>query len=160
MNEPGHILQGILARASLVILRVYLGIIFLVAARPKLGGDFAPRVTGFLENVALEQGYPFYQTFLRGTVLPNVEAFAPLIAGGELLVGIALVLGLATRFAAAGALFLLLNYLLAKGALPWQPSSNDGAFAMISVALLVGAAGRTLGLDVLLAERWPRSPLW
>jgi thiosulfate dehydrogenase [quinone] large subunit len=33
---PGSILQGILARAALVLLRIYLGIIFLLAAWPSL----------------------------------------------------------------------------------------------------------------------------
>jgi uncharacterized membrane protein YphA (DoxX/SURF4 family) len=70
------------------------------------------------------------------------------------------VLGLVTRFSAAVALVLTLNYMFAKGAWFWTPSSNDAAFVAIALALLIGAAGRTLGLDASLARRWPRSPLW
>jgi thiosulfate dehydrogenase [quinone] large subunit len=160
MRLPGSILQGILARAALTFLRVYLGLIFLVAAWPKAQEDFAPHLTSFLDQVALVKAHPFYQQFIRDVVVPNATLFAPLIVWGELLVGIGLVLGLATRLSATVALLLTANYMLAKGAWFWTPSSNDAAFAAIAVALIIGAAGRTLGLDALLAKRWPRSPLW
>jgi uncharacterized membrane protein YphA (DoxX/SURF4 family) len=75
-------------------------------------------------------------------------------------VGVLLVLGLFSRMAAVIALLLVVNYMLAKGAWFWYPSSNDAAFGMIAIALLIGAGGRTLGLDTLVARRWPRSPLW
>ena len=146
MRLPGSILQGILARAALVLLRIYLGVIFLLAALPKLRGDSAPRLVGFLEQV---------------TLLSNASLVASLVTWSELLVGLTLVLGLLTRLSATAGLLLVLNSMFAKGAWFWQPSScNEGAFAMIAVALLIGAAGRTFGLDALLAKRWPRSPLW
>jgi uncharacterized membrane protein YphA (DoxX/SURF4 family) len=160
MSLPGEIIQGILARSALVILRLYLGVVFLVAALPKIQRDVAPEFMGFLEQVALQRGHAFYQEFVRAVVLPNAEAFAVLIGWGELLVGVTLVLGVLTRFSAALALLLALNYLFAKGDWFWTPSSNDAAFVAISLALLVGAAGRTLGLDAFLARRWPRSPFW
>jgi thiosulfate dehydrogenase [quinone] large subunit len=144
MSLPGEVLQGILARGALVLLRVYLGVVFLLAALPKLQKDFTPVLTGFVEQV----------------VLPNAPVFAVLVTWAELLVGVTLILGLATRFSAAVALVLALNYMLAKGAWFWTSSSNDAAFVAISLALLIGAAGRTLGLDTLLARRWPRSPFW
>jgi uncharacterized membrane protein YphA (DoxX/SURF4 family) len=160
MRLPGEILQGILARAALALLRVYLGVVFLIAAIPKVRGDFAPDLTGFLEGVAMERSHLFYRGFLQVVVLPNVHLFAALITWGELLVGVLLILGLVTRLSAAAALLLTVNYMFAKGAWPWTPSSNDAALAAISLALVIGAAGRTLGLDSILARRWPRSPFW
>ena len=160
MNLPGQIQQGILARAVLTLLRIYLGVILLVAGIPKHQSDFTPHLTGFLNEVALVKGHPFYQEFVRAVVLPHAHVFASLVSWGEVLLGIALVLGLCTRLAAAAALLLMVNYMFAKGNWPWYPSSNDAAFAAISLALLIGAAGRTLGLDIFLAERWSRSPLW
>jgi uncharacterized membrane protein YphA (DoxX/SURF4 family) len=144
LRLPGSILQGILARAALVLLRIYLGVIFLVAAWPKFRGYFTPELTGFLEKVSLENGH----------------MLAAVVMWGELLVGVTMVLGLFTRFSAAVALVLTVNSMLAKGAWFWTPSSSDAAFAVISLALLIGAAGRTLGLDASLARRWPRSPFW
>jgi thiosulfate dehydrogenase (quinone) large subunit len=160
MRLPASILQGILARAALTLLRIYLGVIFLLAVWPKLRSDFTPGLTAFLQTVTLVKGHPFYREFVQRVVLPNASAFAALVTGGELLVGLTLVLGLTTRFSAAVALVLTTNYMLAKGAWFWTPSSNDAAFAAISVALLIGAAGRTFGLDALLAKRWPRAPFW
>jgi uncharacterized membrane protein YphA (DoxX/SURF4 family) len=144
LRLPGSILQGILARAALVLLRIYLGVIFLVAAWPKLRGDFTPVLTGLLQKVALE----------------NSHLVAAVVTWAELLVGVTMVLGLITRFSAVIALVLTVNSMLAKGAWFWTPSSSDAAFAVISLALLIGAAGRTLGLDAFLARRWPRSPFW
>jgi thiosulfate dehydrogenase [quinone] large subunit len=160
MRLPGEILQGILARAALVLLRVYLGVVFLIAAVPKVRGDFTTGLTAFLEQRALEQSHPFYRGFLQEVVLPNTQLFAALVTWGEFLVGVLLILGLMTRLSATVALLLTLNYMFAKGAWPWTPSSNDAAFFAISLALVIGAAGRTLGLDSILARRWPRSPFW
>lgn len=160
MSLPGQVLQGILARGALVLLRVYLGTIFLVAVLPKLQQDFTPQLTGYIQQVSLERAHPFYRQFLEQVVLPNAAVFATLVTAAELFVGITLVLGLLTRFSAAVAVLLTLNYMLAKGAWFWTPSSNDAAFVVIGLALLIGAAGRTLGLDAFLARRWPRFPLW
>ena len=160
MSLPGQVLQGILARGALVLLRVYLGAVFLVAALPKLQQDFTPGLTGFVQQVALQKAHQFYRPFLEQVVLPNAPVFAALVTWAELLVGVTLVLGLLTRFSAAVALVLTLNYMFAKGAWFWTPSSNDAAFVAIALALLIGAAGRTLGLDAFLARRKPRSPLW
>jgi len=160
MSLPGVILQGILARAALVFLRIYLGVVFLVAALPKLEQDFTPGLVGFLQRVALQKGHPFYQEFVREVVLPNAPVFATLVTWGELLAGLTLIVGLLTRLSAVVTLLLALNYMFAKGAWFWTPSSNDAAFVAISLALLIGAAGRTLGLDAFLARRWPRAPFW
>jgi uncharacterized membrane protein YphA (DoxX/SURF4 family) len=160
MSLPGEVLQGILARGALMLLRVYLGVIFLVAAVPKLRQDFTPSLTGFVQQVGLQRGHPFYQPFLEQMVLPNASVFAALVTWSELFVGVTLILGLTTRFSAAVALVLAVNYMFAKGAWFWNPSSSDAAFAAIALALLIGAAGRTLGVDAFLARRWPRAPLW
>ena len=48
MSLPGEIIQGILARGALVILRLYLGVVFLVAALPKIQQDFTPKLIAFL----------------------------------------------------------------------------------------------------------------
>jgi uncharacterized membrane protein YphA (DoxX/SURF4 family) len=160
MSLPGEIVQGILARSALVLLRVYLGVVFVLAALPKLQRNSTPDFIGFMEHVALSRAHPLYQDAVRNIILPNAWAFASLISWGEMLVGITLILGLFTRFSAAVALLLSMNYMLARGGWFWSPWSNDAAHLVIAMALLLGAAGRTLGMDTLLARRWPRSPLW
>ena len=157
---PGSILQGILARVALAFLRFYLGIIFVIAAVPKFRGGFDTGLDGFLRQVALQKAPGFYRGFVEQAVLPHGGFFAGVIPWAELTIGVTLILGLGTRLSAAAALVLLMNYMLAKGAWFWYPSSNDAAWAAVSLALIIGAAGRTFGLDAMLARRWPRSPLW
>ena len=132
MRLPGSILQGILARAALVLLRIYLGMIFLLAAWP----------------------------LLRGEPPANASPGDTLMPWGELVVGLTLVVGLFTRLSAAVALLLIANRMHATGAWFWDPTSKDAVLAVVAVALLIGAAGRTFGLDGLLAKGWPRAPFW
>jgi uncharacterized membrane protein YphA (DoxX/SURF4 family) len=160
MSLPAEIVQGILARGALVILRVYLGAVFLLAALPKLQRGSGSDLAGFLQLRAMETGHAFYRPFVESVLLPNVSAVASLIGWAEALVGVTLIVGLVTRFSAAVAMVLALNYMFAKGAWFWTPWSYDAAFFAIALALLIGAAGRTLGIDAWLARRWPRSPLW
>lgn len=146
-------------RAIVAGLRVYLGVIFLVAALHKLGVDMAPRIVGFLQMQRPET-YGFYRGFLDAVVLPHAGMFGLLVSGGELFAGLSLLAGAATRAGAGAAGFLLVNYALAKGARPWSPASNDWAMLCIAMAVYVGRAGRAFGLDYYLARRWPSVPLW
>jgi uncharacterized membrane protein YphA (DoxX/SURF4 family) len=131
---PGSVLQGILARGALVFLRLYLGIVFLYSAWFRITAE--------------------HPTLISRMTLPAVLPWV------ELLVGVLLVLGMATRFAAALAAVLLVNYMLAAGQVLSLITSSQLALAAIALALLIGAAGRTFGVDSVLARRWPRSPLW
>ena len=144
----------------LACLRIYLGLTFLNPSVHRLfASGFQPRMEMFLQNVA-PNASPFYGHFLTSFVLPHSAGFAVAVEIGELTVGALLLTGAATRLASLGAMFLLVNYMLAKGLWFWQASSNDAAFFAIALALLLGAAGRTFGLDRYLAERWPAVPLW
>lgn len=77
-------------------------------------------VTGFL-NGAIEKStagpHPevphWYRRLAQEVFLPNADVFAYLVAYGELLVGIALAVGLLTRFAALGGVTLNLAFLWA-----------------------------------------------
>ena len=160
MRLPGEIIQGILARGALVPLRLYLGVVFLLSALPKFERDPASDLAGFLQQRALETGHAFYRPFVESVLLPNSAGVASVVGWVEAFVGVTLLAGLATRFSAGLAMVLALNYMFAKGEWFWTPWSHDAAFLVIALALLIGAAGRTLGLDAMLARRWPRSPLW
>jgi thiosulfate dehydrogenase [quinone] large subunit len=161
-ESRSHTMPQTVSRGLLVVLRVYLGVVLLVAGWSKLTGDtsFTPRMIGFVENVGLESGYPFFQGFLRGVVLPNAGFFAGLVAWGELFGGLALVTGTATRLTSAVVILMLGGYLLTKGATLWQTSSNDAPMMFIALVLMLGGAGRMLGVDRYLAEKWPKVLLW
>ena len=153
LMQASHVLAG---------LRIYLGVIFALAVYPKLAvwSTFADRLTGFLTNVALPNAQAPYRGFVTSVVLPHVGAFAHLVIVGETCVAIALITGTATRLAAVVAIFLLTNYMLAKGLWWWNPSSNDAAFSAIALVLALTGAGRTFGVDALLAKRWPKTLIW
>ncbi len=73
---------------------------FLLAALKKSGGAH-PDVSGW------------YASFVHGFVLPNIVLFSYTISFGELLVGIALIIGIFTGIAAFFAGFMNMNYLFA-----------------------------------------------
>ncbi len=150
------------SRRLVVIARIYIGIVFAVAAFGKLSQnvDFANPLSDFLSLAALSHGYPFYVPFVRAVVLPNAHLFAALVIAGESAVAVCMLFGLATRGAAAVAIVLLLNYIAAKGVPPWSPGSNDAADIVLCIIVLLGSGGRTFGIDSSLHARFPRIPVW
>jgi thiosulfate dehydrogenase [quinone] large subunit len=149
-------------RRWLLLPRLYLGVIFTVAAFGKLTErtDFADLLGSFSTNVALKTGYGWYAGFVRHVVLPNVHLFATLVIAGESFVAVSMLFGLLTRAGAIVAIGLLANYACGKGFAPWSPASNDVADIVIALVVLFGSAGRVGGIDKSLHERFPKVPLW
>lgn len=125
-----------------VLARVYLGISFFFSDH---GTREPGELTGFL-NYAMKHGYSWYQHFLSAAVVPHAATFGTLILIAEIYVAIALVFGLTTRVAACVAIFLCLNYMCAKGVVPWGPGI-DQSDIIIAIIILLSDAGRTLGVD-------------
>ncbi|MDP9018346.1 MAG: DoxX family membrane protein [Candidatus Eremiobacteraeota bacterium] len=125
----------------LAIVRIYTGIFWLIHGIPKWTSGSA-QFMGFMPSsigkMTAESTGP-YHTFLATVVAPNAVLFSNLIRAGEVLVGIALVLGILTRFGGAGGMFLALNYILAKGALtaPDTYAGLDAAAFVLSLICLV-----------------------
>lgn len=92
------------ASGFMVIIRLYLGYEWLTAGWGKITGGFD--ASGFLKGaIGKANGeHPAVQSwwaqFLEGFALPNVDLFNFLVPWGEFLVGIALILGAFTTFAA------------------------------------------------------------
>jgi len=131
--------------------RVYLGCVWFAFGTSKFEPDWAR--TEFLSAVkdcVAHSSGPIH-AFLSGVVVPNQSTFATLIAYGETLVGIALVLGLLTKAGAIGGMFLSLNYFLMTG----QYKSRLGLESLelmlfvFSLLLLVLPSARTFSLDSL-----------
>jgi thiosulfate dehydrogenase [quinone] large subunit len=107
---------------------------------------------GFLESNA-DKAYDFYWPLVEQFVLPNKDLFAMLVGWGELLLGVALFLGFATRYAALGGMFLMLNFWFAKGASFMTASNYDAVWFMIFMVLACTPAGQIWGLDRRLSYR-------
>ena len=136
-----------------VLARIYLGISFLFSDH----GNAQPNeLAGFLKY-ALRNGYGWYQSLLNWVVVSHSSTFGTFVVIAEIYIGIALVLGLTTRLATLVALFLLINFMCAKGALPWGPGI-DQSDMILALIILLSDAGRTFGLDKLIARRFPK--LW
>lgn len=153
----------------LAVLRITVGLWFLKSIATKvsiaLAAGFLPvpvasdrwieTMPKLLARYAAENPFPAYKAFLLGTVVPN-QAFAHLTALGEVAVGLSLVLGLFTEVGAvAGALQVIVYGLAVQHMSPGQQGFHVMLFAMM-VAFLFARAGRTWGLDALLARRGGR----
>ncbi len=80
----------------------------------------------------------WYATLARDVFLPNATLFSYLVAYGELLVGVALIVGIFSRFSGLMAAVMAPAFLLAG-------STSGGLPILLTVALAVTMAGSTVG---------------
>ena len=142
----------------LAILRIVTGVIWLSHAVPKFAhSDTFMPPNGFIAayvSQGLQKTTGPYHDFLANVVQPNLSIFAELVRLGELLTGVALVLGLFTRLGGLVGIVLTLDYLAARGALVSTATlqSLDFGLLVLSATALVLPTGRALGIDALLAR--------
>lgn len=128
------------------VLRVWLGLQWIEAGFHKITGGFD--AGGFLKGaLANAQGdHPavqaWFATFLQQFAIPNVQIFNVLIPWGELLVGIGLIVGLATIPALIAGAFMNLNFMLAG-----TTSTNPILYTVAMILLFAGAGAYYFGLD-------------
>lgn len=108
-----------------LIIRLYVGWQWLLAGYEKVispawtGDKAGVAIKGFLTGALSKASGPhpdvqdWYAAFINGFVLQHTTLFSYMVAYGELLVGIALILGLFTGVAAFFGAFMNMNYLLA-----------------------------------------------
>ena len=147
--------HGAVKHWPIVLLRIYTGLFFAWNGFGKISrGSFADGMEGFL-NGQLQNSFAFYRPFIETVVLPNKTLFAALVAGGELAVGLALVVGLATRYASAIGAILVLNFWFAKGLPVLAGTNHDFVWFVIFVVLGMVPAGKIAGLDDGLSDKLP-----
>jgi thiosulfate dehydrogenase [quinone] large subunit len=132
-----------------LIARVYVGWAWLSAGWGKVidptwaGEQAGESITGFVTRaIAKATGeHPavqsWYATFLEKVILPIPEFWSYVVAYGELLVGIGLILGIITGIAALSGIFMNMNFLLAG------TTSTNPILLIISVGILL--AWKTAG---------------
>ncbi|WP_456276381.1 DoxX family membrane protein [Bacillus sp. AK128] len=131
----------------LTALRIYLGFAWMVAGWGKVTGGFD--ATGYLKGaianpVAGPDGvvYGWYVTFLETFALPNVSVFNILVAWGELLVGLGLILGCFTTAAAFFGVLMNFAFMLAG-----TVSHNPTDILMGFIIMVAGYNAGKYGLD-------------
>jgi thiosulfate dehydrogenase [quinone] large subunit len=139
-----------------LILRVYAGWAWVQAGWGKLhdptwtGAKAGTALSGFVNHALTETGgaHPsvqgWYAWFLQHVVLPHTTMWGYVVSWGELLVGIALILGFFTGLAAFFGAFMNMNYLLA-GSVSTNP-------ILLVIAVLLMLAWKTAGWWGL--DRW------
>lgn len=133
------------------LLRISMAWIFAWSGFDKLVTDFS--AAGFLTNATSGPLGGWFQSL--GTNEMALDVINPLVIWGQILIGLALALGLFTRFALFWAGVMMMMFYLAQ----FPPENNpfmDDHLIYIIVFILLGAlgAGRILGLDALV-ERLP-----
>ncbi|WP_058301948.1 DoxX family protein [Gorillibacterium timonense] len=141
------------AMVLLTIVRLYVGYKWIEAGWHKLTGGFD--ASGFLkgaiakstgENPAVQA---WWASFLQHAALPNVSFFNVLVPYGEFLVGLGLILGTFTTFAALMGLVMNASYLLSG-----TVSTNVQLLLMEVIIIVAAANAGKIGLD-----RWVLSYL-
>ena len=139
-----------------LIVRLYLGYEWITSGLTKLGSDAwtgthaGAAITGFAKGALAKTSgdHPdvqsWYGAFLQNVVMPNAAVFGRLVTAGEMLVGLALILGALTGIAAFFGITMNANYLLA-GTLSTNP-------VLIILGTLVVLAWRNAGWIGL--DRW------
>lgn len=129
-----NIVAGILA-----VIRVYLGYKWLTAGWGKVTGGFSAEgfIMGAINNEVVMETYPTFHAFLENIVLPNIGAFSFMVAWGELLVGLGLILGVLTTAAAFFGIMMNFSFMFAG-----TVSSNP---FMVLLTIFILAAGFNAG---------------
>lgn len=89
--------------------------------------------------------FPFYATLITDLFAPNAPFLGWIVAVGEFLAGVAILMGTLTSLALLGGLFMNLNFVLAGVVNP------SAFYVVIQATLLAAGAGMVLGGDALLA---------
>lgn len=138
-----------IAAGILVFLRVYIGYQWMVSGYGKIaGGQFD--ATGYLQGAVAAAGgenpavQAWWGTFLETVALPNAELFTFVVMWGELLVGIALILGIFTNFSALMGITMNFAFLF-SGTVSTNPQ-------MVLITVFIIAAGANAGKYGL--DRW------
>lgn len=128
------------------VVRIWLGIQWIEAGWHKVADGFD--AGGFLQGALAKatgdhpavQGW--YANFLEGFALPNVKLINVLIPLGEVLVGVGLIVGIATIPALIASAFMNLNFLLAG-----TISTNPNLLAIAIILLFAGKGAYVWGGD-------------
>ena len=138
----------------ITLLRVYTGVFFLYYGFGKVRNpQFADGLAGFV-NSQLENSVGFMRPFLESAVLPNKGLFAFLVGWGELAIGIALIMGFATRWASIAGAVMVGAFWATKGQGFLDAQNHDVIWFMICVVLAALHAGRAHSIEERLAARF------
>jgi len=136
----------------LAVLRIFTGVFWLTHGVPKLlNPAFAGHMADMVREMSSDASGP-YHDFIMHVVLPNATLYAHLVAWGETLTGVSLLLGILTPAGGLVGFFLGLNYYMMKGSYAHLTDLGglDAAAMALSFVNIVLPTGLTWGLDGML----------
>jgi len=149
-----------LAANGLAMVRLIIGVMFVSVFFENLGkGLYRPAGYAGLINYYITHDHaPAAWKAVMGFMASHAAMAAPMQGLTEISLGVLLVIGLLTRPAA----FVAFGYLASLWVSEWGTSWIWELLVPVvaSLALSVGQAGRTWGVDAWLARRWPSSLWW
>lgn len=141
---------------TILPLRLFLGVSFVSAGFDKLTDPafLDPLARNYIGNqIALFAPVTPLEGFLTNVAVPNASAFGLLVMGGELMIGLAVLIGALTRFSAVMGLFINLTFFLSA---TWQVHpfyfGADLPYAVAWLTLALTGPG-PFALD-LFVKRW------
>lgn len=148
------------ARCALAMLRIVLGALFVSVFLENLNkGLYSASGYAGLINYYIEKGHapPFLKS-VQSFMAAHANVTGPMQGATEISFGILLLIGLLTRPVALAAFLFLTTLWVSEWGTAWiwellVPTA-------VALALVIGSAGRTLGVDALLAKRHPSKFLW
>jgi len=148
------------ARFGLALVRLTIGAMFVWVFFENLGkGLYKPsNYAGLIQDYIDNGSAPALWKSVMAQMAAHASMAAPLQGFTEISVGVLLVLGLFTRPAAFVAFGFLASLWISELGTSWIWELLVPVLA--SLALVIGGAGRTLGIDSFLARRRPNSLLW
>lgn len=158
--------DSMIARVVWTVVRVWVGWQWLTSGWEKIAGPGSAvwvgnkagaAVGGFLKGALAKTtgAHPdvqnWYAWFVQHVAMPNAKVFSYLVAYGEVLVGLGLILGLLTLPALIAGALLNLNYLLAG-----TVSINPVLLTLEAIMLIVGPSVWYYGVDHFFYPWWRR----
>jgi thiosulfate dehydrogenase (quinone) large subunit len=147
----------------LALLRILVGVLFLLVAWPKVSGRFLsgevlPRQ---LLNGIQKDPLAWHRAFIEGFVIPHGHFFSYLSAFGEISIGLSLVVGCLVRISSLfGALYnfnIMFSVAYAAGG---GTVNYNRVLILLHLIFVSASAGRSLGIDGLLKRRFPHTWLF
>src|SRR6266566_2556821 len=148
------------AMTGMAIMRVGLGVMFLYVFFENLRKGLYGKdgYTGLI-NYYIDKGHaPAFWKSIMSLAATHATTAGPMQAVTEISFGLFLILGLLTRPVALAAFLFLASLWISEWGTAWIWELLIPMIAAFS--LMVGAAGRKWGIDMKLARRYPRIPLW
>lgn len=159
-DEASLVAHDIQAANGLAIVRITIGAMFVWVFFENLGkGLYTASGYANLIDYYIKQGHaPAVWKTVMGLAASHAAMAAPLQAATEISLGVLLIVGLLTRPAAFVAFLYLASLWVSEWGTAWIWELLVPVLA--SLGLAVGRAGRTWGIDALLARRRPSSLFW